>query len=114
MHTTKKRDTEVPRFLNGIQIKLLDLGFLELDMLASDRVVLRLRHLVRERTAVLRRHVEETCIGRRQQLDLDGRSFRHGLPASNKKSSRGRLHLVHGKFWRETTNRARKVKSVDG
>src|SRR3954471_5482590 len=63
---------------------LLDLGFLELDVLPDDRIVLRLGHLVRHRTAVLRGHVEGTGVSRGQQLDLDRRSFRHGGFASDK------------------------------
>src|SRR5690606_27427368 len=63
---------------------LLDLGFLELDVLPGDRIVLRLGHLVGHRAAVLRRHIEETGVSRRQQLDLDGRSFRHGGSAFEK------------------------------
>ena len=64
--------------------ELLDLGFLEFYVLAYNRVVLRLRHLVRERTAVLGGDVEGTGVGCRQQLDLDCCSFRHGRPAFNK------------------------------
>jgi hypothetical protein len=60
---------------------LLDLRFLEFDMLPGDRIVFRLRHLFRHRTAVLSRDVEVTRVGRRQQLDLDSGSFRHGRPA---------------------------------
>ena len=60
---------------------LLDLGFLELDVLLDDRIILRLGHLVGHGTAVLGRHVEETRVGRREQLDLDGRCFRHGRSA---------------------------------
>jgi len=63
---------------------LLDLGFLEFDVLPGNRIVLRLGHLVCHRTAVLRGYVEETGISRRQQLDLDGRSFCHGLSAFKK------------------------------
>src|ERR1700754_686489 len=63
---------------------LLDLRFLELDMLLSNRVILGLRHLVRHRTAVLGRDVEETGVGRRQQLDLDCGSLGHGRPAFKK------------------------------
>ena len=61
--------------------RLLDLGFLELDVLARDRVVLGLGHLFRHRAAVLLRYVEETGVSRREQLDLDGRCFRHGRSA---------------------------------
>jgi len=53
-------------------------------MLLSNRVVLGLGHLVRHRTAVLRRDVEEAGVGRRQQLDLDCGSLSHGRPAFNK------------------------------
>lgn len=57
--------------------QLLDLRFLELNVLLDDRVVLRLRHLVRHGTAVLRGDVEEARVGSRQKLDLDGCCFRH-------------------------------------
>src|SRR5690606_21271225 len=86
---------------------LLDLGFLELDVLLGNRVVLGLGHLVGERTAVLLRHVEETGVSRRQQLDLDGRSFRHGILPLRKMKPWTRE--AHGEIWREITNRARKV-----
>lgn len=64
--------------------RLLDLRFLEFNVLAYDWIVLCLRHLVRECTAVLCGDVESTGVGRRQQLDLDCCSFRHGRPAFNK------------------------------
>ena len=99
-----------PAFQTVLIKRLLDLGFLELDVLACNRVVLGLLHLVRHRTAVLCRDVEEARVGRRQKLDLDGCCFRHGLPALNKRTP-WQPDLAHGEFWRETTNRARKVKS---
>jgi hypothetical protein len=71
--------------------ELLDLGFLEFNVLAYNRVILRLRHLVRERTAVLGGDVEGTGVGCRQQLDLDCCSFRHGRPAFKQKRSRRRF-----------------------
>jgi hypothetical protein len=81
----KRRLTNWPAPFSEIRDQvLLDLGFLELDMLLGNRVILGLGHLVRERTAVLRGDVEETGVSRRQQLDLDGRSFRHGCSASKK------------------------------
>jgi len=58
-------------------------------MLARDRIVLGLVHLVGHRAAVLGGDVEETRVGRRQQLDLDCCSFRHGRPAFNKKRAVG-------------------------
>src|SRR5690606_15019927 len=64
------------RFATAIG-KLLDLGFLELDVLARDRIVLALGQLVGHRAAVLLGDVEEAGVGRRQKLDLDGRSLGH-------------------------------------
>ena len=49
---------------------LLDLGFLELDMLARDRIVLAEAHLLGRVARVLFGHLEETGAGGRQQFDL--------------------------------------------
>ncbi len=57
--------------------ELLDLRFLELDVLARNRVIFGFCHLVRHRTAVLLRNVEEAGVSGRQKLDLDGRSLGH-------------------------------------
>jgi len=59
--------------------RLLDLGFLEFDVLLGDRVVLAERQLVGLGTAVLAGHVEETGVGGRQKLDLDVCGFGHGI-----------------------------------
>ena len=56
---------------------LFDLRFLELHMLLRDGVVFPLGHLVGHRPAVLLRDVEEARVGRRLELDLDGRGLRH-------------------------------------
>jgi hypothetical protein len=56
---------------------LLDLGFLEFNVLAYDRVVLAERELLCLRTAVLARNVEETGVSGRQKLDLDICSLSH-------------------------------------
>ena len=56
---------------------LLDLGFLELDVLLGDRIVFAKRQLVRLGAAVLAGHVEETGVGGRQKLDLDVCGFGH-------------------------------------
>ena len=69
-----------PCLITGNQ-DLLDLGFLEFDVLLRDRIVLGLGHLIRHRAAVLRGDVEEAGVSRREQLDLDGRCFRHGRSA---------------------------------
>jgi hypothetical protein len=63
-------------FVSG-KARLLDLGFLEFNVLACDRVVLAERHLLRLGTAVLARNVEETGVSGRQKLDLDIRSLGH-------------------------------------
>src|SRR6185312_2569327 len=56
---------------------LFDLGFLELDVLAYDGVVLGHRQLLGHRARILLRHVVETGVGSRDQLDLDGIGFCH-------------------------------------
>jgi hypothetical protein len=63
-------------FVSGVA-RLLDLGFLEFNVFACDRVVLAERHLLRLGTAVLARNVEETGVSGRQKLDLDIRSLSH-------------------------------------
>jgi hypothetical protein len=57
--------------------RLLDLRFLEFDVLLGDRIVLAERQLVRLGAAVLTGHVEEAGIGGRQKLDLDVCGFGH-------------------------------------
>jgi len=73
--------------VHAMRRKLLDFRFLEFNVLAYDWIVLCLCHLVREGTAVLRRDIESTGVGCRQQLDLDCCSFRHGRPAFNNSES---------------------------
>ncbi|CUX18282.1 hypothetical protein AGR8A_Cc40352 [Agrobacterium fabrum str. J-07] len=88
----KQKTRPLGALFAGEPIKtLLDLGFLEFNVLAYNRVILRLRHLVRERTAVLGGDVEGTGVGCRQQLDLDCCSFRHGRPAFKQMRSRRRF-----------------------
>src|SRR5205814_2549486 len=58
----------------------LDLGLAELDVLLGNRVVFLLGKLVGHRARVLLGDVIEPGIGARNQLDLDGRGFRHGKP----------------------------------
>ena len=55
----------------------LDLGFLELDVLAGDRVVLLEAQLLGLGARVLLRHVEEAGIGAADELDLDGCRLGH-------------------------------------
>lgn len=77
MRNKKRRLEETAFFIKLEFPRLLDLGFLELDVFSNNRVILVLRHLVRHRAAVLRRDVEETRIGGRQKLDFDGVSLSH-------------------------------------
>src|SRR5581483_9296127 len=58
---------------------LLDLGFLELDVLARDRVILLLDQLVGHGARILLGDVVEAGVGRGHELDLDGDRFGHVL-----------------------------------
>src|SRR4051812_30499192 len=58
--------------------RLLDLGFPKLDVFLRDRIVFLLCELFGHRAGILLRHIIKAGIGTRDQLDLDGRSFRHG------------------------------------
>src|ERR1700712_4078663 len=49
----------------------LDLGFLELDVLAHDRVVFLEGHLLGDVPRILLGHVEEAGVGGADELDLD-------------------------------------------
>src|SRR3954469_24015379 len=57
---------------------LLDLGFLEFDMLARDRVVLLLDQLVGHGARILLGDVIEAGVCGGDELDLDGDRFGHG------------------------------------
>jgi hypothetical protein len=62
--------------------KLLDFGFLEIHVLAGNRVVLPLDQFVGHGAAVLFGHIEKAGIRRAFEFDLDGGRFCHfGLPA---------------------------------
>src|SRR5581483_4450486 len=58
---------------------LLDLCFLELDVLARDRVILLLDQLVGHGARILLGDVVEAGVGRGHELDLDGDRFGHVL-----------------------------------
>ena len=62
---------------DGPKELLLDLRFLELDVLLGNRIVLPERQLFGLRAAVLARHVEEAGVGSGKKLDLDVRGFCH-------------------------------------
>jgi hypothetical protein len=57
---------------------LLDLGFLELDVLARDRIVFLLDQLVGHGARVLLGDVIEAGVRGGDELDLDGDRFGHG------------------------------------
>src|SRR5690242_14454164 len=57
--------------------ELLDLGFLELDVLASARVVLLEAQLLGLGPRILLRDVEEASVGGADELDLDGCRLGH-------------------------------------
>src|SRR4051794_23984324 len=63
---------------------LLDLGFAEFDVLARDRVILLLDHLVGHGARVLLGNVIEAGVGGRHELDLDGDRFGHVLNLSER------------------------------
>src|SRR5918992_52224 len=58
--------------------KLLDLGFLELNVLAHDRIVLLEAEFLRARARILLRHVKVAGAGRRKQFDLLSDGLCHG------------------------------------
>src|SRR6266576_992398 len=70
---------------------LLDLAFLEFDMLAHSGVVFPDGHLVRHGARVLLGDVEKARIGLAVQADLDSGGLRHG---SLLKSKHVRANLV--------------------
>jgi hypothetical protein len=75
-HFKQKSRPKAALRVKRLQVSL-DLGFLEINMLSHDRVVLLHAHLFRHRAAVLLRDIKEAGVGGRQELDLDGGSFGH-------------------------------------
>jgi hypothetical protein len=57
---------------------LLDLRFLEIDMLARNRIIFAHCHLLGHCPGILLGNVEEAGIGSGNQLDLDGNGLGHG------------------------------------
>src|SRR5271168_3621660 len=76
-----KRRPKAPPVQLAIGAISLDLGFLELDVLARDRVVFREHELLRLGAGVLLGHVEIAGVGRRKQLDLERGGLGHGVPS---------------------------------
>ena len=76
----------------GAELGLLDLGFLELDVLFGDRIVLLEHQFFGARTWVLLGDIEEACACSREELDLLGDGLGHGRSAfwcATAESSRG-------------------------
>src|SRR6187549_652736 len=79
--------------------KLFDLGFLELDVLASDGIVLAEAQLLRLRARVLLRDVEEAGIGSADELDLDGCWLGHRKGPNAKKGKAASKPPVRPALW---------------
>src|SRR5437763_8466741 len=67
---------------------LLDLRFLELDVLARNRIVLLEAQLLGLGARILLRHIEETRVCAADELDLDGCWLGHGsIPIEKRKAA---------------------------
>src|SRR5439155_22557472 len=67
---------------------LLDLRFLELDVLAGDRVVLAKAQLLGLRPRILLGDIEKARVGAADELDLDGCRLGHGsIPIEKRKAA---------------------------
>src|SRR5262249_43087767 len=87
---------------------LLDLRFLELDVLARHRVVLLHRQLLGLGPSVLFGDVEIAGVGARDELDLDGRGLRHGCAPNDGPSNDGRPREARPKSRRTLAGKAPK------
>src|ERR1700690_1494476 len=76
-----KRRPKAPPVRPAIAASSLDLGFLELDVLARDRIVFREHELLRLGAGFLLGHVEIAGVGGRKQLDLERGGLGHGVPS---------------------------------
>src|SRR6202453_3325665 len=76
-----KRRPKAPPVPPAPSANSLDLGFLELDVLARDRIVFREHELLRLGAGVLLGHVEIAGVGGRKQLDLERGGLGHGVPS---------------------------------
>ena len=74
----KGRQKRPDRYLNQEAKCLLDLGFLELDMLAHDGIVFAERHFFGDVARVFLGHIEKAGVSSTDQLDFDRGWLRHG------------------------------------
>ena len=73
-----KKAPETQRFSSiRKSVKLLDLGFLELNMLAHYRIILAEHQLVSFRARILFGYIKKAGIFRRRELNLDYVAFSH-------------------------------------
>src|SRR5439155_17123633 len=77
---------------------LLDLRLAEFDVLLGDRIVFLLAELLGHGARVLARHIVETGVRARHELDLDGGGLGHGL---NLVTSVGREPSGSGRYVKE-------------
>jgi hypothetical protein len=66
---------------------LLDLGFLEVDVFAHDRIIFPNRHFFGHGAAVLFGHIEKAGVCRREQFDLYCYGLGHERLPWNKKGA---------------------------
>ena len=71
------------------EAELFDLGFLEFDVLADDRIVFLERQLFRLGAGVFLGHIEIARVRRRQKLDLDHCGLRHFVVPLMRRQARG-------------------------
>src|SRR6202453_2526997 len=84
----------------AIAASSLDLGFLELDVLARDRIVFREHELLRLGAGVLLGHVEIAGVGGRKQLDLERGGLGDGVPSGCAAPGRGEKQTAPGEVRR--------------
>src|SRR5271168_5137515 len=95
-----------PSFRAAPGASSLDLGFLEFDVLARDRIVFLEHELLRLGAGVLLGHVEIAGVGRRKQLDLERGGLGHGLPsdcaAPGRREKQTAPEEARQRQWRQT------------
>src|SRR5258708_23889582 len=79
--------------MHNLRVRLLDLGFLELDVLARDRIVFLEGQLVGLGAGVLLGDVEIAGVGGREQLDLERGGLGHGETSFNE-AARGTRQIA--------------------
>jgi hypothetical protein len=78
MQNQKGRPKRPVRYAIKAASGLLDLGFLELDMLTHDGIIFAERHLFSDVARIFLGHIEKARVSSAEQLDLDRGWLRHG------------------------------------